>query len=117
MGSSGGSTDYEQPTIPTPPNVAPYGSSVPFKPSFINFLGDPSVPSTGLTPDMLAAIDQMYQNRPTIGVPANPQQAAAAPAKPDRNKLAQMMGRGGGEGGAGRSGAGSGGNNGGWGGK
>lgn len=116
MGSSGGSSNYEQPTIPTPPNVAPYGSSVPFKPSFINFLGDPSVPSTGLTPDMLAAIDQMYQNRPTIGVPANPQ-AAAPPGKPDRNKLAQAMGRGGGEGGAGRSGAGSGGNNGGWGGK
>lgn len=116
MGSSGGSSDYTPPTIPTPPNVAPYGSSVPFRPSFISFLGDPSTPSTGLTPEMLAAIDQQYQNRPMIGMPPNPAAAAPPPAKPDRNKLAQMMGRGGGEGGAGRSGAGSGGNNGGWGG-
>lgn len=114
MGSSGGSSDYKQPDIPTPPNVAPYGSSVPFKPSFINFLGDPSTPSTGLTPDMLAAIDQMYQNRPSIGV-APPPQAAAPPAaaKPDRNKLAQAMR--GGEGSAGGRGGSAGG--GGWGGK
>lgn len=114
MGSSGGSSNYEQPAVPTPPNVAPYGSSVPFKPSFINFLGDPSTPSTGLTPDMLAAIDQMYQNRPSIGVQAPPQQAAAPPpAKPDRNKLAQAMR--GGEGSAGGRGGSAGG--GGWGGR
>jgi len=113
MGSSGGSTNYTQPDIPTPPNVAPYGQSVPFKPSFINFLGDPSTPSTGLTPDMLAAVDQMYQNRPTIGAPMQ-QQAAAPAAKPARQQLAQVMR--GGEGGGGR-GAGSGGNGNGWGGK
>ena len=116
MGSSGGGGDYAPPTLPTPPNVAPYGSSVPFKPSFINFLGDPSTPSTGLTPDMLAAIDQMYQNRPSIGVQ---QQTQAAPAAaPQRNKLAETMMRGGNGGADGGSrGAGSGGNSGGWGGK
>jgi hypothetical protein len=112
MGSSGGSSDYTPPTIPTPPNVAPYGSSVPFKPDFINFLGDTNKPSTGLTPDMLAAIDAMYQNRPSIGIPAAPQQAAPPAAKPKRDQLAQAMR--GGEGSAGGRGGSAGG--GGWGG-
>lgn len=115
MGSSGGSSDYAPPTIPTPPNVAPYGSSVPFKPNFISFLGDTNVPSTGLTPDMLAAIDQMYQDRPSIGVQPPPPMAAAAPPPPkeDRNKLAEAM-RGGNGSAGGRGGSAGGG---GWGGR
>lgn len=81
MGSSGGSSNYKQPTIPTPPNVAGYGSSVPFTPNFVNFLGDPSVPSTGLTPAMLQQIDSGAYAKPVT---------PPAPAD-DRNLLAQIL--------------------------
>lgn len=118
MGSSGGG-DYEAPDIPAPPGnlIVPQGSNVPYTPHFINFLGDTNVPSTGLSPDMLAQIDAMYSSPPPP--PMIQQQQAAAPpaAKNDRNKLAEAM-RGGGErGGGDHSGAGGGRGNGGWGGK
>lgn len=69
MGSSGGNGDYRQPSIPTPPNVAEYGTSVPFEPSYMNFLGDTNVPSTGLTPEMLAAIDSGSYAQPGPSAP------------------------------------------------
>lgn len=58
MGSSG-STNYKQPKTPAPPSdmIAGAGQTAGFKPSYINFLGDTNVPSTGLTPEMIAAID------------------------------------------------------------
>jgi hypothetical protein len=35
----------------------PQGQSMPYQPNWISFLGDTNVPSTGLTPDMLARIN------------------------------------------------------------
>lgn len=82
MGSSG-STNYKQPTIPRPPNVAEPGSSVPFQPNFINFLGDTNQPSTGLTPGMLQQIDSMSY--------APPPPPAGGGMSGDRNMLAEIM--------------------------
>lgn len=117
MGSSG-SSDFTQPTSPSPPagSINPMGTAAAPNHQWINFLGDTNTPSTGLTPEMLSAI--MATQNPAPG-PAPPPAAAAAPAAPvkrGRDQLAGAMSRGGGEGGAGSRGAGSGGNGGGWGG-
>jgi hypothetical protein len=94
MGSSG-SSNFRQPTIPTPPNTVPYGQTSGFTPSYVNFLGDPSVPSTGLTPAMLQQIDSgayakpVQQEQPAAGgagAPSNYQQML--------NFFGQMMGGG-----------------------
>jgi hypothetical protein len=104
MGSSG-STNFRQPTTPTPPNTVPYGQTSSFTPSYVNFLGDPSVPSTGLTPQMLQQIDSgayakpVQQQQPatsSTGAPSNYQQML--------NFFGQMMGGGGMD--SGRSGGG-----------
>src|SRR5688572_33126145 len=67
MGSSG-NTNYKQPKTPAPPAdmIAGQGQTAGFKPSYINFLGDTNVPSTGLTPEMIAQIDA------TNGAPSLP---------------------------------------------
>lgn len=59
MGSSGGTQSFRQPSTPAPPPgmVAGPGQTAPFNPSYVNFLGDTNVPSTGLTPGMLQQID------------------------------------------------------------
>ncbi len=49
MGSSGGGS-YSQPRTPAPPSdmIAPIGqTSQGGAPNFVNFLGDPSIPSRG----------------------------------------------------------------------
>lgn len=85
MGSSGGSTNYRQPNIPTPPNVAGYGGSVPFTPNFVNFLGDTNIPSTGLTPDMLEQIDSGAYRQP------GPPMPSSGGGEGDRGLLAQIL--------------------------
>lgn len=79
MGSSSGDDYSTPPQQPAPPGnlIQPPGSSVPYQPHYINFLGDTNVPSTGLTPQMLGAINAM--NGPAPGAVA-PAAAAAAPA-------------------------------------
>lgn len=127
MGSSSGGDYAEPPKGPGPPPsmIAGLGQSTPLQPHFINFLGDTNVPSRGLTPDMLSAIDAM--NGPATPPPMTGGGNYDSQITDLRNQLAamqaaqskpkpQMMGRGGGEGGASHSGAGSGGNSGGWGG-
>jgi hypothetical protein len=84
MGSSGGGSFKPGGTQPTPPGTVGYGQTSPFTPSYINFLGDTNVPSTGLTPEMLAQIDA------TNGAPQMPPPAAAGA---DRNMLAEIMAR------------------------
>lgn len=71
MGSSGGGDFEEPPRGPAPPAnmIAPQGQSAPFSPHFVNFLGDPSQPSTGLTPDMLAQIAGSNGPPPGAGPP------------------------------------------------
>jgi len=71
MGSSGGSDYEEPPQGPGPPAsmIAPIGQSAPFSPHFTNFLGDPSTPSTGLTPAMLAEINASNGPAPGTGPP------------------------------------------------
>ncbi|HEV8164954.1 MAG TPA: hypothetical protein VGR74_11005 [Actinomycetota bacterium] len=122
MGSSGGSSDFEEPPRgPNPPagSIIPQGGSAPLKSNFINFLGDTNTPSTGLTPEMLDAImatQSPSPGPPGMGMGGPPAAAAAAPPPASREKLAQVM-SGRGEGGSrGGRGAGSGGNSGGWGG-
>lgn len=84
MGSSGGSTP-KAPKMTPPPSgmISDYGSTAPFNPSYINFLGDTNVPSTGLTPDMLAQIDAMN------GAPMAPPAGGAGGG--DRNLLAEIL--------------------------
>jgi hypothetical protein len=127
MGSSGGGGDYTAPDRPAPPAnlIQPQGSNVPFVPHYINFLGDTNTPSTGLTPEMLAAIDAT-NGPPAPVAPAGGaydsqiadlrSQLAAMQAAQKKPQQQPIWGRGGGEGGAGHTGAGSGGNSGGWGG-
>lgn len=84
MGSSGGTQNFRQPNIPTPPNVAEYGSSAPFNPSFINFLGgDAMQPYTGITPDQMA---QIAAGQGSAAPPAD-----ASGGGGDRGLLAQIM--------------------------
>jgi hypothetical protein len=86
MGSSGGGS-YKQPNIPAPPSdmIAGPGQTSPFNPQWVNFLGDTNTPSTGLTPEMLSQIDNMY---------AQPQQPPGGGAGgADRGLLAQIMAR------------------------
>jgi hypothetical protein len=92
MGSSGGGDYEEPPRGPSPPAsmIAPQGQSAPFNPHFINFLGDPSQPSTGLTPGMLQEIGAMN------GPPGGPPGASAGGAVDSqisdlRNQLAAMQ--------------------------
>lgn len=61
MGSSSGGDYSEPPRGPGPPSnmIAGLGGSTPLQSHFINFLGDTNVPSKGLTPEMLAAVDAM----------------------------------------------------------
>lgn len=82
MGSSSGSDYSTPPQQPAPPAnlISPMGQSTPYQPNYINFLGDPGVPSTGLTPDMLAAINA--SNGPPPGAIPAPAAAAAQPAAP-----------------------------------
>jgi hypothetical protein len=86
MGSSG-NTNYKQPKTPAPPAdmIAGQGQTAGFTPSFINFLGDTNVPSTGLTPEMIAQIDA------TNGAPRPP--ALGGGMGEDRGLLAQIMAR------------------------
>lgn len=87
MGSSGGSSPKAPKMTPPPEGmIAPHGSTSDFRPSYVNFLGDTNVPSTGLTPEMLAQIDAM-SGPPTAS--AN----AAAGSGSDRAMLAQIMAR------------------------
>lgn len=86
MGSSSGG-NYKPGNVPVPPNVADYGSSTPFTPQWVNFLGDTNVPSTGLTPAMLKQIDSgSYMQQPT---PPTTGSAGGA----DRGLLAEIMTR------------------------
>lgn len=94
MASSSGGDFSEPPRGPNPPAgmIAGQGQSTPFKPNFINFLGDTNVPSRGLTPDMLAAINAT--NGPPPGsMPPQAAGAAAAGAAPvdKRAMLARAM--------------------------
>lgn len=79
MGSSS-DDDYDQPPYqpvqPPAGMIMPVGRSTPYQPNFINFLGDPSVPNTGLTPDMLSQINGM--NGPQLLSP--PPQGTSPPA-------------------------------------
>jgi hypothetical protein len=133
MGSSSGSSDFEpENTAPPPPAsmISPQGQSTQYQPHFINFLGDTNTPSTGLTPDMLAAINAS-NGPPQAAQPTNgydqqindlrSQLAAMQAAQKQPAPNTQMMQRGGngsaggrGMGGAGNGAGGRGG--GGWGG-
>lgn len=90
MGSSGGGDYGPPPRGPAPPAnlISPQGSSVPYTPHFINFLGDTNTPATGLTPDMLTAINAMNG-------PATPPAAAGGGYDSQiadlRNQLAAMQ--------------------------
>ena len=82
MGSSG-SSSYKAPNAPTPAgNLVPYGQVSSFNPSYVSFLGDTNVPSTGLTPGMLSQIDSGAYQQPL-------QQAQQQSA--DRSMLAQLI--------------------------
>lgn len=87
MGSSGGGS-YKQPNIPKPPSdmIAGPGQTSPFNPSWINFLGDTNIPSTGLTPDMLQQIDSGSYLQPQPGM-------GGGGSGDDRGLLAQIMAR------------------------
>jgi len=80
------------------------GTATPYQPNFINFLGDPNTPSTGLTPQMLQQI--MASNGPPPGAPPpgagmggpgggiDPRAAlAAAMVKPDPMATPHGVGR------------------------
>lgn len=88
MGSSG-STNFRQPTTPTPPNTVPYGQASGFTPNYVNFLGDPSVPSTGLTPAMLQQIDSGAYAKPV----QQQQPAAAAGAPSSYQQMLNFFGQ------------------------
>jgi hypothetical protein len=70
--------------------IIPQGGSAPLKTNFINFLGDPNTPSTGLTPEMLAAI-MATQNPQQQGPPPAAAAAVEPPAAAARNRLADAM--------------------------
>jgi hypothetical protein len=96
MGSSSGDDYGTPPQQPAPPGnmIQPAGSSVPYQPSYINFLGDTNVPSTGLTPQMLAQI--AATNGPPVPpggrtggpMPPGPVDPAAEQANQRRQQLA-----------------------------
>ena len=106
MASSGGSTNYRQPSIPAPPAgmVAGPGQTAPFQPSYVNFLGDTNVPSTGLTPSMLQQIDSGAYAKPA----APPAEAAAAGAPSSYQQMLDFFGQLAGGFGGGRGGSGGG---------
>jgi len=90
VSSPSGDTNFEEPPRgPGPPAgmISPQGQSAPFNPHFINFLGDTNVPSTGLTPEMLAAIDA--SNGPTSGPPQTGM-GGGPPMAPPVDKRAQL---------------------------
>ena len=97
MGSSSDDDYSTPPQQPTPPNgVQPFGSSVPYQPHYINFLGDTNRPSTGLTPAMLAEINAMNgpARPPAVDPTQTPQTGAPGGAQftPEmREGLARLM--------------------------
>lgn len=96
MGSSSGDDYSTPPQQPAPPAnlISPMGTSTPYQPNFINFLGNTNTPSTGLTPQMLAQI--AATNGPPPGPPppmggGMPTQTPAAAGPDPRQRLAEAF--------------------------
>lgn len=88
MGSSGGSSTFTQPDIPAPSGQMTQtpGGAPPSYPQFLTGLGGAGSMATGLTPEMIAAIEG------SAAAAAPPvQQASAVPVVQPRHQLAQVM--------------------------
>lgn len=85
MGSSSGGSS-RQPSTTVPAGLISQPGQTPFTPNYVNFLGDPSTPSVGLSPAMLAAIEA--SNRPSAAPAAG---GSSGELEQMRQQLAQLM--------------------------
>jgi hypothetical protein len=91
MGSSGGGTP-RAPNYPTPAGLqVPYGQTAPYQPSYTSFLpSDPTAMATGLTPEMLAGINNQEAQRAAAVEAQRNALAAAAAQRPQRRPLSPL---------------------------
>jgi len=103
MGSSGGGTP-RAPNMPVPPGQVPFGQTSPLQPQYQSFLPtDPNAMATGLTPEMLAAINnpgpspaqlQQEAQRNALAQAAAQQMAPRRAAGMSLQELERVFGRG-----------------------